>query len=97
MTDRALTFELVASELRPFGVTIRQEPGNYVLTYRGNPWGPRRDVEDLRDALTIGREMAENPPEDAFSGSGWTPRRRGGGGHRGHGKQPTAHPKGGRP
>lgn len=97
MTGRALTFELVAAELRPLGVKIALEPGNYVLTYRGNPWGPRRDVDDLAEALALGRDMAENPPENAFA-SRWTPRRRGsGGGRRSPGNQPTAQPKGGRP
>ena len=97
MTDRALTFEIVAAELRRLGVRIALEPANYALTYRGNPHGPRRDTSDLTDALTLGRDMAQNPPADAFTSGRWILRRRGGAGHRRPGQQPTAHPTGGRP
>ncbi|OYV24708.1 MAG: hypothetical protein B7W99_00850 [Rhodospirillales bacterium 20-58-10] len=76
MTGPALTYELVAAELRPLGVKIAAIPGDYILTYRGHRDSPELRFADLADALALGREMAGRRPESFPATMGPTGRRR---------------------
>ncbi|WP_226019388.1 hypothetical protein [Novosphingobium sp. FKTRR1] len=75
MSDTPLTFQDVADEFRRMGLHIEAIPGEYVLSYRGRTDCPTLRVEDLAEALTTGRQMAENPPPDALPPLGPTGRR----------------------
>jgi hypothetical protein len=63
--DRQSRFELVADELRALGITIRSSPGEYCINYRDGGEATAQRVDDLDEALAIGRAMAADPPAPA--------------------------------
>lgn len=58
MTTFVSRFEIVAAELRTLGLTIRRLPGEYLINLRNGGDETARYVEDLDQALEVGRELA---------------------------------------
>lgn len=51
-------FDLVASELRALGISLRRLPGEYCVNFRNGGEDTARMAEDLDEALELGRAMA---------------------------------------
>jgi hypothetical protein len=66
-------FDLMAAKLRALGMTLRCLPGEYSVNFRNGDEKMARLVEDLDQALEIGRAMAE---EAAAARTSATPVRR---------------------
>src|SRR5262245_54668150 len=58
MTALVSPFEIVASELRTLGLTIRRRPGEYCINYPHGGEKTAQFADDLDQALEIGRAMA---------------------------------------
>ena len=61
-SDRPSRFELVADELRALGITVRSLPGEYCVNFRDGSEATVQIVEDLDQALEVGRAMAAARP-----------------------------------
>jgi hypothetical protein len=57
-------FELVATELRSLGLTIRRLPGEYLVNFRNGSDATAHMVDDLDQALEVGRAMAADRAAD---------------------------------
>ncbi|HWB50478.1 MAG TPA: hypothetical protein VG651_15315 [Stellaceae bacterium] len=68
-------FELVASELRILGITLRRLPGEYCVNYRNGGDRTARMADDLDQALKLGRAMAADAKSSAMLAKK-SPRRR---------------------
>jgi hypothetical protein len=58
------TFEITAAELRVLGLTLRCLPGEYCVNFRNGGDKTARFVEDLNQALELGRAMAPEKAAD---------------------------------
>jgi hypothetical protein len=55
-------FQTAFDELKALGLVLRQEPGQYRVNFRNGTARTEYMTDDLRDAVTQGREMAAHPP-----------------------------------
>jgi hypothetical protein len=66
----ALTLAAVAAHLSRFGVTIRQEPGQYAVNFRGGREADAFYTDDLAAAYAYGLDLASGhrapPPKPSF-------------------------------
>ena len=57
-----LTLAAASEELRACGMQIISKPGEYRVNYRGGKEATAYYTDDLADALSTGKIMAETPP-----------------------------------
>jgi hypothetical protein len=55
-------FQAAFDELKALGLTLLQEPGQYRVNFRNGKALSEYTTDDLQDAITQGREMAEQGP-----------------------------------
>jgi hypothetical protein len=55
-------FQTAFDELKALGLTLVQEPGQYRVNFRNGKAATEYATDDLQDAITQGREMAEQGP-----------------------------------
>jgi hypothetical protein len=62
--DQPSRFDLAAAELRALCMTLRRLPGEYSVNFRNGDDKTARLVEDLDQAVEVGRAMAEAAAAD---------------------------------
>jgi len=55
-------FQTAFDELKTLGLVLRREPGEYRVNFPHGTEATEYITDDLQDALSRGREMAECPP-----------------------------------
>jgi hypothetical protein len=62
MTASRLTLKAATEELKACGMLIASQPGEYRVNYRGGREATAYFTDDLADALSTGKIMAQTPP-----------------------------------
>ena len=62
MTAGRLTLKEAAEALKACGMQIASQPGEYRVNYRGGREATAYYTDDLADALSTGKIMAQTPP-----------------------------------